>query len=61
MQGPPPDSPQEGWCQNSGASTQLPEPLQLPHGCYRRTLAGCPASAVLSVRWVLSVSPQGWP
>ena len=61
MQGPPPDSPQEGWCQNSEASTQLPEPLQLPTAATAGPWLGVRASAVLSVRWVLSASPQGWP
>lgn len=29
--------------------TQSPEPLHLPHGCYCRTLAGCPGLSVFSV------------
>ena len=42
IHGPPPDNPQEGWCQNLEVLTQSPEPLHLPHGCYCRTLAGGP-------------------
>lgn len=58
-QGPPPDSPQEGWCQNSEVLTQSPEPLHLPHGCYCRTLAGCPGLSYSFCKMRAQCMPSG--